>query len=39
MWLQEFKEKTVSVLKQQMITTELPVSEGWKVEGQGCTGG
>ncbi|NWZ38853.1 RRBP1 protein, partial [Brachypodius atriceps] len=25
-WLQEFKEKTVSLLKQQMITTELPDS-------------
>lgn len=38
-WLQEFKEKTVDVLKQQMIITEPRVSEGWKVEGQGCAGG
>lgn len=38
-WLQEFKEKTVGVLKQQMITTEPPVSEGWKVKGRGCAGG
>lgn len=38
-WLQEFKEKAVGVLKQQMITAEPPVSEGWKVEGRGCAGG
>lgn len=38
-WLQEFKEKTVGVLKQQMITTEPSVSEGWKVEGRGSAGG
>uniref|UniRef100_A0A8C0FTW1 Ribosome binding protein 1 n=1 Tax=Bubo bubo TaxID=30461 RepID=A0A8C0FTW1_BUBBB len=28
MWLQEFKEKTADVLKQQTVTTEPPVSEG-----------
>lgn len=27
-WLQEFKEKTMYVLKQHTITTEAPVSEG-----------
>lgn len=38
-WLQEFKEKTVGVLKQQMITTEPPVSDGCKVEGEGVLEG
>uniref|UniRef100_A0A8C0II94 Ribosome binding protein 1 n=1 Tax=Bubo bubo TaxID=30461 RepID=A0A8C0II94_BUBBB len=36
MWLQEFKEKTADVLKQQTVTTEPPVSEGagkWRGEG------
>uniref|UniRef100_A0A8C3KRH3 Ribosome binding protein 1 n=1 Tax=Calidris pygmaea TaxID=425635 RepID=A0A8C3KRH3_9CHAR len=35
-WLQEFKEKTVDVLKRQTTTTELPVSRGagrWRGEG------
>ena len=35
-WLQEFKEKTVDVLKQHTVTTEAPVSEGagkWRDEG------
>lgn len=35
-WLQEFKEKTVGVLKQQTITTESPVGEGagkWRGKG------
>uniref|UniRef100_A0A8C5JJM3 Ribosome binding protein 1 n=1 Tax=Junco hyemalis TaxID=40217 RepID=A0A8C5JJM3_JUNHY len=31
-WLQEFKEKTVGVLKQQMITTEPPVSDALKLK-------
>lgn len=38
-WLQEFKEKTVGALKQQMITTEPSVSEGWELEGRGSAGG
>lgn len=37
-WLQEFKEKTVAVLKQQMITAEPSVSDG-EVEAEGVLEG